>query len=233
MKRIRIVLALFLVVLTCAGCASSGVQVSKPNVDYPPYCEAFLNVVGQSVQEVISAVGLTVEDFQDDTKNGWYILKEPVEYMGLSFEMRISVAHHGEEDKRYAHAICYLNRQEDVNIGAETVIDLRDKLVKGYGKPYNPFAGKKEQEKRPLEGYDKDALFKLFAEKENGHNVGLDWLLSVDVDKVPKEVMDDYKLPPTCITAALRTSYPVIENEKTFVLTRLDFGLSNSYQTEQ
>lgn len=244
MKKFRILLALMLALVLCAGCAGSGAKVAKPTIDHPPYCAEILEMLGKPLSEVLPALGLKAEDFTDNIKNGrWYILNEPVDFLGYKFELRLSV--HGKDaESAAAVAVCYILKAETPEVGAEITTDLRDKLLKGYGKAFNGakhYSGNYEVEATnppsPLNTYTKEDLLKRFTEDDNPTGGSLEWLLSVDLSNVPSELLDATAyagLRATCITATLSAAYPVTDvpesGETPHALIRLVYGLSHSYR---
>lgn len=236
MKKARVILIWALVLLLCAGCSSSGAKVAKPSIDYPPYCGEFLKVVGKDMKEVLPALGLTAEDFRDETQTGgWYILNQNVEYLGQTFEMRLATTA-GKDGARYVQELVYSLREESPEAGAQTVTDLRDQLLKGYGTAYNApkyadgnYGEEETREPSPLNTMDKAALLEQFT-ADGGYSESLQWLLSTDVSNLPKEALSLWSDPPTCVTGVLETVYPVAEDGKTVVLTQLTFGLSRDYR---
>lgn len=236
MKTARSILVWVLVLLFCVGCSSSGVKVAKPTIDYPPYCGVFLKLVGKDMKEILPALGLNSEDFRDETHTGrGYVLNNPVEYLGHTFEMRLETTV-GDSGSQYVHKIVYLLWDETPEVGAQTVTDLRDQLLKGYGASYNPpkysngnYGQEETREPSPLNTLDKTELLDRFTE-EGGYFTDMEWLLSTDVSQLPSEMLSLWRQPPTCVTAQLRAGYPTQENGKTVVLTQLTFGLSYSYR---
>lgn len=234
MKKARIILGWILILLLCAGCSGSGTKVATPTIEYPAYCSEFLEVVGQDMDTVLAAMGLTVADLQNE--GSWYVLTKPVEYLGHTFEMRLNTVAINA-DSRYVHSVVYLLYDETPEAGVQTVTDLRDQLLEGYGPAYNApkysngnYGVEETNPPSPLNTLDQTALLEQFT-KEDGYSTGMEWLLSTDVGQLPEETASMWRgESPTCITGELVTAYPAQEDGKNVVLTKLTYGLSRSYR---
>lgn len=239
MRKVKVLLALMLALVLCAGCAGSGAKVAQPTIDHPPYCDAFLKNQGKPLNEVVSAMGLKAEDFSK--KDLDYIYNEPVEFLGHKFELRLVTV--GKEENAAVSTAIYILKAQTPEAGAEITADLRDKLLKGYGAAYNGakyssgnYGENETNPPSPLNTYTKEDLLKKFTEDDNGGRASLEWLLSVDLSHIPQEVLDAtaYGMPCTCITATLSADYPVTDvpesGETPHVLIRLVYGLSRSYR---
>lgn len=232
-KKLLVSLLLIAAIL-CAGCANSGVPIAKPTIDHPQYCDEILKALGKDVSSAVAQIGLTMDDFTYE--NGHYDLNESVDFLGYSFQMRLKVINNG--DKLYLTGVYYILMEDTYESGAAATIDLRDKLKNGYGATYDApkylggnYTQDEKKEKSSLENIEKATLIEKYTETKGGYMEGMQWLLSIDVENLLKEMPDDGFVndKPSCIAAEFMTSNAIADEPEGMVLIRLFYGFSNAY----
>lgn len=226
----------FLMSLLVVGCSKPSVNVATPTIDHPPYCKEFLEVAGKPFEEVLTHIGLTVDDFTLD--NGDYVYQQPITYEGLTFQMKL------HPFKDVVSSIYYVLYEDSFADGAKAAIGLRDTLLNGYGSPYRIpkySAGNYGQDETwPLSDFatmDVATLEEKLSAEEDfitgdvGYGGSLTWLLSVDLSHLSEEELGMWpSQTPSCITATLNVTAPIEDNPAGIVYIGLKYGLSYEYR---
>ena len=155
----------------CAGCGEKKA--------YPPYYEMVKDLLGQDVETVVAAMELNQEDFTYE--HPFYIYNKPVQYMGYNFDMRLVT-----DGKGACFTVMFIMLvEEDPELAANTIVDLRDRLIKTNGEPET----NSYQEGRPrLETTTYDELYSGFTDKENHSRDALEWTLQRNVKSTGKDI---------------------------------------------
>lgn len=214
-----ILAVLVIVMLPMAGCS--------PKVEYPPYYKEASGAFGQDVEAVIAQMGLTMEDFEYRDSIYWY--KETVEYLGYNFQMRL-ITYRMDAAREVCGIMYLLNYDAVPEEAANAAIDIRNKLMEGYGESY--VASKYMTERPRLETITFDEMLEIFSDKSRtdgtAYGGGLKWILSKDLSTVPEDIQESYA--PNCISMRFGIGYPVADslNEEGLgtALIKLEYGLT-------
>ena len=134
----------------------------------------------EDVETVISAMGLKMEDFT--YAHPLYNYNTPVKYLDQDFTMR--VATNGKD--AFGGVMFMMVVEDDPEKAANIMVDLRDKLIKLYGKSET----NKYSEGRPkLETMSYDEIYgEITAKEASGTgNMSLQWKLAEDKNSTGKD----------------------------------------------
>jgi len=185
----------------CAGCGAKK--------EYPPYYEKVKGLLGQDVEAVVAAMELNQEDFVYD--HPFYIYNKPVQYMGYDFDMQLVTDGNGA----IVTVMFMMLVEEDPEMAANTVVDLRDRLMKIHGES----EPNKYQEGRPrLETTTYDELYSGFTDEEKSSRDALEWTLEKNAKPTKKDI---YML----FSYAYPVAYPAEVPERSAVMIRVLYAL--------
>ena len=201
-RRMISLCAVMALLFLCAGCGEAK--------EYPPYYEKVKGQLGQNVETVIAAMELAPEDFTYE--HPFYIYRKPVQYMGYDFNMQLVTNGKG---------LCFtvmliMLVEEEPARAAETIVDLRDRMLKMYG---SSEVNEYQEDGPQLETVTYDALYSRFADEAATGKDALEWTLEEKANATDNDI---YML--------FSYAYPVADTEGSAVVIKLVYALETEME---